>query len=551
MSEDQPPDAENEADSTGPDAAAVRKAVTEMLTGAANPIAQTVSDDIHRIATAALGSNPEVIGIGNPLQNYTSPTSHLQLLDGGIGSSVHTAMEAVSRGASDWTNGGFSGLSPEIMGGHRNITDLITANTLSYTSPIAQLHQHQFDVGIGRSAQAAMDRLATYKSAIDERLHQYDFGVTHLAAVQSAMDALGSHQSTFERALHRHDLGMEHLPGVHSAMDALTSYRSAFNNVLHQYDFGVGQLTGAQAVIDASTSGWSSDVGRWAGGVLGGAHLTELFSGRDYGSSIDKLMRESQQAIQEFMRQRSLVPDPAAWMRDLAGPVESIADMMRSWWPAADRGLRAARVALRAALKVVQLLASNDPDAREAVQQFLIDWLGFRHRSHDLVCSATLVLLDVQSWLPTGARPLDFDPRPRLRKLTLAEHRAANRLSIDPELRFQKRPLLSLEQPVQVTDCDTTPISLRELLPDRAAPDPSAVIDPEISDPRIARLWWRFTDREREILRVKAQPKVTWAEAAVECGGTASEGEKLRRKVKNMAKKESAESSAPSAAEAG
>jgi hypothetical protein len=127
-----------------------------------------------------------------------------------------------------------------------------------------------------------MDRLTTYKSVIDERLHQYDFGVTHLAGVQSAMDALSSHQSTFERALHRYDLGMQqHLPGVRSAMDALTSHRSAFDNVLHQYDFGVGQLTGAQAAIDALACGWSSDVGRWAGGVLGGAHLTELFSGRD------------------------------------------------------------------------------------------------------------------------------------------------------------------------------------------------------------------------------------------------------------------------------
>lgn len=185
------------------------------------------------------------------------------------------------------------------------------------------------------------------------------------------------------------------------------------------------------------------------------------------------------------------------------------------------------------------------------MQQFLIDWLGFRFRSHDLVNSATLVLLDVRSWLPIGAVPMDFDPRPKLKKLTLAEHRAATRLSIDPELRFRKRPLLSLEQPMQVTDGAATPTSLQELLPDRAAPDPSAVADTEISDPRIARVWWRFTDREREILRVKAQPKVTWAEAAVECGGTASEGEKLRRKVKNMANKAAAESLAPPAAEVG
>jgi hypothetical protein len=489
MSEDQAPEDEPEADSSGLDAAAltaaVRGAVTEVMTGAGNPIAQVIGDDIHRIATAALGSRREATGIGNLLQDYTSPISHLPRFDGGIGSSAH----------------------------------------------------------------AAMDSLAASKSVIDERLHRYDFGVTRLAGVQSAMNALSSYQRTFENALPRYDFGLEqHLLGVQSAMDALTGYRSAFDNVMHRYDFGVGQLTRAHAAMYALTSGWSSDVGRWSGGVLGGAYLTELFGGRDYGSSVHKLMRESQQTIQEFMRQRSLMPDPAAWMRDVS---ESIAEMMRSWWPASDGGLRAARVALRVALKVVQLLTSNDPGAREAVQRFLIDWLGFRHRSYDLVCSATLVLLDVPSWLPTGALPLDFDPRPRLRRLTLAEHRAVNRLSIDPELRFQKRPLLSLEQPVQVTDGDATPTSLRALLPDRAAPDPLVVADTEISDPRIARLWWGFTDREREILRVKAQPKVTWAEAAVECGGTASEGEKLRRKSKNMGKKEAAESSAPPAAEAG
>lgn len=155
------------------------------------------------------------------------------------------------------------------------------------------------------------------------------------------------------------------------------------------------------------------------------------------------------------------------------------------------------------------------------------------------MASATLVLLNVQSWLPTGAVPLDFDPCPKLRKLTLAEHRAVNRLSIDPELRFRKRPLLSLEQPVKVTDSDTTPTSLRELLPDRAAPDPPAAAEPEFSDPRIVRVWWRLTPREQEILRVKAQPGVTWAAAAVECGGTPAEGEKLRRKVNRLAKKDS------------
>ncbi|MDO3635757.1 sigma-70 family RNA polymerase sigma factor [Mycolicibacterium arseniciresistens] len=361
--------------------------------------------------------------------------------------------------------------------------------------------------------------------------------------MQSAIDALTRHESTFAKAMQQYDTAIGHLYGVQSSvMNALTRHEPTFTKALRQYDHRLGQLTGARAAIEALTADWqASGPGRFALGYLGGGRgaFTDLLGMQDYGSSMAELMRDTQHSVHEFMRQRSLMPGPAPWMRDLHIPAESIAEMLRSWWPAADRGFYAARVALRAALKVVRLLTTNDPGARDAVQQFVVDWLGFRRSSHDLVTSATLVLLNVPLWLPTGAVPLDFDPRPKLRKLTLAEHRAVTRLSTDPKLRFQKQPLLSLEQPVKLTDSDTTPTSLRELLPDWAAPDPSAVAEREFSDPRIARVWRRLNPREREILRVKAQPRVTWASAAVECGGPPNEGEKLRRKVNRLAKTDS------------
>lgn len=542
MSEVNDPDPDDEHDDdepTIPDltalSAAVRAAVTDVMSQPGNPAAQLLNDNISRIATEALQGHPgiaDAIGVGSALQDTLR---HLQTpLDGGITSIARSAREAASGGVASW-------LSPQITGGHRGINSLIAATMPDYVSPFDHLHQRQLDVGVGSSVRAAIDRLSTFESVVGDRLQRYDFGIKQLPGVQSAMDALTRHDSTFAKALQHYDYGINHLHGAQSAMNALTTHQSTFDTVMQHYDIGLGKLTGAQAALDALTADWqTSAAGRFATDYLHGSRgpLTDPLGMQGYGSSLDKLMRDSQHSVQEFMRQQSLMPDPAAWMRDLYSPATLIVEMMRSWWPAADRGFHAARVALRAALKVVRLLTTNDPRAREAVQQFLIDWLGFKYSSHDLVASATLVLLNVQSWLPTGAVPLDFDPCPKLRKLTLAEHRAVNRLSIDPELRFRKRPLLSLEQPVKVTDSDTTPTSLRELLPDRAAPDPSAAAEPEFSDPRIVRVWWRLTPREQEILRVKAQPGVTWAAAAVECGGTPAEGDRLRRKVNRLAKKD-------------
>jgi len=155
MSEVQDPDAEHDDDSTIPDAAAttaaVRAAISEVMSEAGNPIAKVVSDNIHHIATVAWKGHPgvaDVIGVGDAVQDSIR---HLYTpRNGGISSSARTAMEAVSRGVEAWTNGPLSGLSREVMGGHRNVTDLINAAAPGYTSPFDQLRQHRLDAGVGR-----------------------------------------------------------------------------------------------------------------------------------------------------------------------------------------------------------------------------------------------------------------------------------------------------------------------------------------------------------------------------------------------------------------
>ena len=96
---------------------------------------------------------------------------------------------------------------------------------------------------------------------------------------------------------------------------------------------------------------------------------------------------------------------------------------------------------------------------------------------------------------PTQSLEAVLARRPRPRALTLKEHRAANRLSTDPRLRFRRKPLLSLDQPVEVGEDGSVASVVRDFVPDRGTPDPSAYTDEEFEDPRIARLWWKFSDR--------------------------------------------------------
>ena len=320
-----------------------------------------------------------------------------------------------------------------------------------------------------------------------------------------------------------------------------------------KFDDGVGRLSGVQAAMDAMA-------GPGLGGLLGGEHaarfgmnwaseelgrhlpgLTGLMgvggAMSDHVSIFDKVMGDSQRAMNEAMgRWSSSLMGPASWVTDvMRGPAESIADTMRGWSTLADGGLWAARLALRMALAAKRAVTRGDIDA---VKRFLCDWLGFKFEfvTPDLVNSASLVLLDERAWLPDDVLALDYDPCPKLRRLTLAEHRSCTRLIIDPRLRAHHQPVVSLDKPITKADGDSdSSTTLLNLVV--AKPQPELVAaDDGINDPRVLRVLAKLTDRERKIAEERGHVGTTWAEAAVACGGTADEGEKLRRKVKRLSK---------------
>jgi hypothetical protein len=222
--------------------------------------------------------------------------------------------------------------------------------------------------------------------------------------------------------------------------------------------------------------------------------------------------------------------------RMMGGHTEALIEALQGWSARADRGLWAARIALRLALRAKKAVERGDLDA---VKQFMRDWLGFTIFPFDLITSASLVLLDVSRWLPRGAPPLSFDPSPKLRALTLAEHRRLTRsLTEDPAnpaLRLNGQSLLSLDKPRKVIDGDYR--TLNDMRPDAGTPDPGDVLaENVIDDPRVLRVWWKFTDRERAILYEKGQPGTTWPAAAVAIGATPGEGDRLARKVRYLNK---------------
>jgi hypothetical protein len=103
----------------------------------------------------------------------------------------------------------------------------------------------------------------------------------------------------------------------------------------------------------------------------------------------------------------------------------------------------------------------------------------------------------------------------------------------DPRTTFRRHSLLSLDD--QVKQPDGTMVSRRDCQPDRTLSD-LADRYAEISDPRLQQIWWRFTDRERTMLYLKGHDHMTWEDAAVMCGGTWADGERLRLKVNYIVK---------------
>lgn len=372
-------------------------------------------------------------------------------------------------------------------------------------------------LGSGRSA---ADLLGRYPGLGATK--GYDF--TRLAVV----DPHGVNSGLAAAVLKVHD-GVGRLSSVQAAMNALASPRNS------------GMLGGDHAARFGMD--WArSELGRYSHGLTGLLGAGGAMA--DHLSIFDKVMGDSQRAMREAMGQWSSSIPSTAWMTEaMRGPAESIAAMMRGWSILADSGHWAARLALRMALEAKRAVMRSDIDA---VKRFLCDWLGFSLKSvtPDLVNSASLILLEDQAWLPDDALALDYDPCPKLRKLTLAEHRS-NWLITDPRLQANHQPVISLNKPIAATD-DSRGSTTTLLDRVAAQPRPELVAtEDDISDPRVLRVLAKLTDRERRIAEERGHAGTTWAEAAVACGGAAGDGERLRRKVKRLSKSVSAPEAAP------
>ena len=379
---------------------------------------------------------------------------------------------------------------------------------------------------------------------------KFDDGVTRTQGAQATLNAFAGRAGVngpLSSALSTTDL-----IGRHSGLDPIKGFdftklagmdspgvSSALATALKIQD-GVGRLSGVQAAMNALTGpGVSGRLGGdyaarlgidWASGELG-RHLqglTGLVGARDAVANqlsiFDKMMGNSQRAMHEAM---------GRWTSSITGPASWMTEAMRGWSTLADGGLWAARLALRMAMAARRAVMRGDIDA---VKRFLCDWLGFtfKYVTPDLVNSASLVLLDERAWLPDDALALDYDPRPTLRDLTLAEHRTCTRMITDRQVNHQL--VISLDKPISAAKPDSgSTTSLLELM--AAKPQPELVVaDDDIRDPRVLRVLAKLTDRERKIAEERGHVGTTWAEAAVACGGTPDEGEKLRRKVKRLSK---------------
>jgi hypothetical protein len=113
--------------------------------------------------------------------------------------------------------------------------------------------------------------------------------------------------------------------------------------------------------------------------------------------------------------------------------------------------------------------------------------------------------------------------------LTIDEHRNFRFIG---DTQLVGRRVDALDRPVIIADEPGASVSLVEVVP---APPPPASVD-DISDPRLAWIIDKLDERERMILRMKAQEERTWADAAVSCGLAPAAGQSLRRKLKRLSK---------------
>lgn len=206
-------------------------------------------------------------------------------------------------------------------------------------------------------------------------------------------------------------------------------------------------------------------------------------------------------------------------------PQESIATMLASFSTLADQGVVWGWRALGAALRAQAAVLRGD---LEAIVRFLREWLGFKETPHTLVDAASAVLLEEAAWLPAGLAG-DDKLCPLIKKLTVREHRNF-RLLGDTQLRGRSVDLLDREVPISQDKAVRVP--LVETVP---APPPPAGVD-DISDPRLVWIFGRLTERERSILRIRAEKARNWPDTAAMSGATRAEVDNLRRKIKRLSK---------------
>lgn len=474
-------------------AQAIKTSVLAAITSAGKPLRTTIGDTVRRSVHDALGPD---FGIGRSVMKAFGTPRNLGLAN------------VISAGAAP-----LSDLIPAFGIDHRALSTIKAIEPIAGAAP---LHGLTAAFGTDHGARLAADTIARAAG-----LHNNDLGGTLRGLAVPVISA------------------SDHFAQMRSAFQPITPAASAWSDWMP--DARPAIYTALPAMPDPGV--WSHLSGAFTGHNSGLTHHLSALAGVGHNSFAD-LIRSSQRTIREAFGLPPF-PHPAGWMNDLVREsTAAFAEMMRSLWPLADGGLHAARLALRAALRIVGLLERNAPHAPAAVRDFLINWLGFRHAGPDLVNSAALVLMKVASWLPDNAF-IGYDPIPKLRKLTLAEHRAVNRLSTDPALQFRGAQLLSLDDSVAVSDQPGAPTVLRDLVADKEAPDPADLSDEEFTDPRFLRLWDKLTDTERAILRAKGQPGViTWASAAVDAGQRPESGESLRRKLKRLAAGEKSPSGA-------
>lgn len=206
-------------------------------------------------------------------------------------------------------------------------------------------------------------------------------------------------------------------------------------------------------------------------------------------------------------------------------PEQSIATMLQSFSTLADQGVAWGWRALGAALRAQRAVLRGD---LEAIVRFLREWLGFKKTPHTLVDAASAVLLEEDAWLPAGLAG-DDKLCPLIKKLTVRQHRNFRPLG---DTQLCGRSVDSLDRKVKISRDEAVRVPLVELVP---APPPPPSED-DISDPRLVWIMDRLTEREQQIVRMKAKEGRTWPDAAVSCGATVKDGQNLRRKVKRLGK---------------